>query len=166
MKKLPVILAFGLLLSNLAHAGDIALDLSETETLPCDIQQQEACYKTALKLHYGTEVPKDKPMAHRIWAELCDSNMPDACHAASMFVNKYSADPDYDQYIKFQKMGCELENATSCFLVGRSYESPWGTGGKADHTKAKEYFIRGCELGYNLSCGYAEVEASGYRLKD
>jgi len=133
--------------------------------LPCDAAQGESCYKHALALHNGTDIPKDKTTAHRIFTQLCEADMSKACHAANFEVGRFSATPDFEKSLYFQTKGCDLGTARSCYVMGRNWEAPWGDGVEADHEKAREFFTRGCDLGMGLACGQARVKASGQRLK-
>jgi len=159
-------LAFSIFLPFAALANDGSDAAATTNTAPlCDMTQPDLCYDQAIAMHYGNEVPKDKALAHQIFASLCEADMSKACHAATMSVSRYSRTPDYEKAMYFQTKGCDLGTARSCFVLGRSSEAPWGNGVKADHDKAREYFNRACDLGMGLACRYAEVEATGYRLR-
>jgi TPR repeat protein len=150
--------------TGFAWADDTSSTPGSPEAMLCDIQQADVCYGKALDMHYGKDVPKDKDAAHKIFAQLCEADMSKACHAAVMSVSKFSANPDFDKSMYYQKKGCELGTPRSCFVVGRNYEGPWKKGLVSDHKKARKYFKRACKLGMELGCQYAKVKATGYRL--
>ena len=156
-------------LAALCLTSPAALAQKPVETTSFDIDcsvQMELCYQKALDVHYGKgTMIKDVAGAHKIFTRLCEAKFSKACHAASISISRYSETPDYEKSLHLQKIGCETGTARSCFVLGRSYESPWKDGVQADHDKARYYFNKGCDLGMALACDYAEVEATGHRLK-
>lgn len=58
--------------------------------------------------------------------------------------------------MSYGEKGCNLNDATSCNLVGIAYDN--GRGVKQDYEKAKEYYGKACDLGFQKACdNYASV---------
>lgn len=69
---------------------------------------------------------------------------------------------DFAQAMKYNKIGCNLNNGAACHNVGVSYAN--GEGVKQNLSTAKQYFGKACDLGEQGSCeNYKYLNSFGVR---
>lgn len=86
-----------------------------------------------------------------------------ACQKLGYFsMNGLGMRQDFAQAMKYNKIGCNLNNGAACHNVGVSYAN--GEGVKQNLSTAKQYFGKACDLGEQGSCeNYKYLNGFGVR---
>lgn len=67
---------------------------------------------------------------------------------------------DYVKMVELLKKGCDLDSSISCVALGESYLK--GLGVVKNHSIAKRFFGKGCDLGSQDACNeYRKLNQTG-----
>jgi len=118
----------------------------------CDLGETDACYNGAIMVDEGMGVPKDRPLAARLYDAACAGDDAESCAAASylFLVGKKGVDRDEAHALELAEKACALDAAWGCHLAGVIYMD--GLGLERDYAEATVRFARACVLEFEYAC--------------
>lgn len=117
--------------------------------IACNDDEMQACYQLGHMHEKGKCVGINLAKSHEYYELACNKNYMMSCVNLGNFYKdgRGGVDKDLEKAFDLNKRACDSDIAKGCNNVGYFY---WkGEGADLDRTKAREYFVRACELDPN-----------------
>lgn len=124
------------------------------------LELQEGAYIDLLE-YYGNNQMPEKLGTYAAFACIQTTNKQTLSYACGILARLFYLGEEYHNAFAYAKKGCETNvkreeahkavvSQLNCLVLGVLYEE--GKGVRQDYAKAVEYYKKGCDLGYAISC--------------
>ncbi|MBN2725725.1 MAG: sel1 repeat family protein [Deltaproteobacteria bacterium] len=121
----------------------------------CSLASPGGCRYSGILYYYGKGRAVNYPKALEFFLKGCNMNDGTSCfYLGRVYYSGLGVPPSYSQALVFSEKACQLNSPDGCYNAARAYSKLYKYSVSTE-MKVRNFYTRGCSLGYGYSCRMA-----------